>query len=317
MAHKDGQMLCGFEQIISVIPSNLEQVDQLVKLSTLNADALQKLVSGGLRKIPVDSEDQPLSVLVHQAIACLAEKIPDLAGRTEMIMLAHSVPILAPSDVSFFDLCVDELGFENVPRIALSGQPCAILHMGVKLASGLLSDISSEHGVLLLGADKVYSPKDRLFFGSAMGDSVIAAFVTHETKRHQVLAVLSHSQIIAYDGEKSPAEDIAKFRALNPSMIRFAIEKCLAEGEVALDDLALIVPHTPYTMIWDVIAELLRFPRDRILTDYISETGHLNSNDSFAHYIRAVDEGRIREGDLALLINPGFGGTRGCTLIRS
>ena len=68
-------------------------------------------------------------------------------------------------------------------------------------------------------------------------------------------------------------------------------------------------------MIWDTVAELLRFPRERIMTDYLNETGHLNSNDSFVHYIRAVDEGKIQDGDLVLLINPAFGGTRGCTLI--
>jgi len=67
--------------------------------------------------------------------------------------------------------------------------------------------------------------------------------------------------------------------------------------------------------MWDPIAKILRFPREKILTEYMEQTGHLNSNDSYVHYIRAVNEGKIKEGDLALLVNPGFGGTRGSTLI--
>jgi 3-oxoacyl-[acyl-carrier-protein] synthase-3 len=69
-------------------------------------------------------------------------------------------------------------------------------------------------------------------------------------------------------------------------------------------------------MIWDIVSELLRFPRSKIMTDYIEDTGHLNSNDSFVHYARAVTDSRLRPGDIALLVNPGFGGTRGCTALR-
>ena len=188
--------------------------------------------------------------------------------------------------------------------------------MAVQLAACWLADIAEESGILLLGADQAYSVKERIFFGSAMGDAAVAGFLSRGAMHNRVLASVSQCEVIAYEGEMSPQEDIARFRKLNPLYIRHAIETCLKKGGVELKDLAFMVPHTPYTMIWDTVAELLRFPRERILTNYLSETGHLNSNDSFVHYIRAVREELIHDGDLALLVNPAFGGTRGCTLLR-
>lgn len=304
----------GFEHIVYEMPSQLVKVDSLVQEAGFGDEMVARLHSGGLRRVPV-GDDKPLTKLVKRAVARLATVVPDLSVRTRGVVFAHSVPLLAPADVPFLAMCLEGLGLDSVPRVVVGGQPCAILHMAVQLAGYWLKDIPHNCGILLLGADQAYSVEERIFFGSAMGDVAVAGFITSEAVRNRVLASVSQCEIVAYEGEDSPEQDIARFRKLNPLCIRHAIETCLEQGGVALEELTLIVPHTPYTMIWDVVAELLRFPRERILTDYLSETGHLNSNDSFVHYVRAVDEGRIQDDDLVLLVNPAFGGTRGCTLI--
>lgn len=308
-------MIFGFEQLVHEMPSQPVEVDILAREAGFGDEMVTRLHSGGLRRVPV-GDGRPLPALVRRAVVRLAAVTPNLSDRTRGIVFSHSVPLLAPADVPFLALCLDGQGLDRVPRVAVRGQPCAILHMAVQLAGYWLRDIPKNCGILLLGADQAYSANERIFFGSAMGDVAVAGFITCEAVRNRVLASVSQCEIIAYEGEVSPEQDIARFRKLNPLYIRHAIETCLKQGGVELEDLTLIVPHTPYMMIWDTMAELLQFPRERILTDYLSETGHLNSNDSFVHYIRAVHEGRIRDGDLALLINPAFGGTRGCTLIR-
>lgn len=305
----------GIEELVYEMPPRLVRVDDLAREAGFGEEMIDRLHSGGLKYVPAGG-DSPLHKLVRKAVSQLSSAVSDLPLRTRGVIFAHSVPLMAPADVPFLDLCFAGLGIDGAPRVALSGQPCAILHMGVQLASCWLKDLSNGSGILLVGADKAYSAADRIFFGSAMGDVAVAGFITRDTARNQVLASVSQCEVIAYEGENSAPADIARFRKLNPLYIRQAIETCLEKGGVGLVDLSLIVPHTPYTMIWDTMAELLRFPRERILTDYLDETGHLNSNDSFAHYVRAVREGRIQDGDLVLLVNPAFGGTRGCTLIR-
>jgi 3-oxoacyl-[acyl-carrier-protein] synthase-3 len=305
----------GFEEIVYEMPSQLIEVETLVRQAGFDDEMVKRLHNGGLQRVPV-GEGTPLTNLVKNVIKKLIKRVPHLLNRVHGILLAHSIPILAPADTSFFDLCFDEHNFENTPRVAVEGQPCSILHMVVQLAGYWLRDAPIDRGILLIGADQAYSVTDRIFFGSAMGDVAVAGFISRESKYNQILASVSECEIIAYNGENSPSQDIARFRELNPLYIRHTIETCLEKGKVKLDDVSLIVPHTPYMMIWDTMAGLLRFPRERILTDYLCETGHLNSNDSFVHYVRAVNDGRIRHNDITLLVNPGFGGTRGCTLIR-
>jgi 3-oxoacyl-[acyl-carrier-protein] synthase-3 len=305
----------GFQEMVYEMPTNLVDVSKLVMDAGFNNEMVARLHNGGLQRVPV-SDGRPLPILVRAAINKLLEAMPNLPEKTCGILFAHSVPLLAPANIPFLSLCLEDYKFDNIPRVAVSGQPCAILHMAVQLAGNWLNDFSAEKGILLIGADQAYSVQERIFFGSAMGDVAVAMFVSQEANHNQVLATISECEVIATGGEASLSEDIARFRSLNPLYIRHAIEKCLMDGEIELGDLTCIVPHTPYTMIWDTIAELLKFPRQKILTDYLSETGHLNSNDSFVHYQRATREGRINDGDLALLVNPGFGGTRGCTLIR-
>jgi len=308
-------MTFGFEELTYEMPSNLVDVDTLIRDAGYGDEMVARVKSGGLRRVPVAS-GKPLTELINLSIRKLGRTIPSLSSKVKGIILAHSIPFLAPSHIPFINLCLQGSDLENIPSIGVSGQPCAVIHLAVQLAGFWLEKIPDDMGILVIGADQAYSPEERIFFGSAMGDVSLAGLVTKNSLQNRVLASFVHSEIIAYEGELSPEADIAHFRKLNPLFIRYAIESCLQRGGVNLNDLSYIIPHTPYTMIWDVIAELLRYPRERILTDYISETGHLNSNDSFVHYTRATVEGKIKSGDLALLVNPGFGGTRGCTLIR-
>jgi 3-oxoacyl-[acyl-carrier-protein] synthase-3 len=204
---------------------------------------------------------------------------------------------------------------QHIPKLAVSGQPCSVIHFVVQLAGAWLEAVP-EGDVLVLGVDKARSAEERVFFGSTMGDAAIAMLITRRAARHRVMACISQTYSLTFAGENSPPEDIARFRQENPHRIRMAVQQALAEAGMQLGDVSYIIPHTPYTLIWDVTAELLRFPRERILTDYLSETGHLNSNDVFVHFERALREGKISSGQIVVLISPGFGGTRGCTIIR-
>lgn len=305
----------GFEAMIYRMPSSSVDIAVLVQDAGYDNTMVERVRNGGLSRVHI-GDGTPLPTLVNQAVLGLIEVIPDLALRTYRTLFAHSVPLLAPVDVPFLAMCLQGCNLESVPSIAVGGQPCAILHMAVQLAGTWLREAPQGYGILLIGADQAYAARERVFFGSAMGDVAVATFLSYNAMHNHVLSCISECEVIASNGEMSSADDIARFRRLNPLYIRHAIERCLSEANVSLSDVSLIVPHTPYTIIWDAMSDLLRFPRERILTDYISETGHLNSNDSFVHYIRAVNEGRVQIGDLALLVNPGFGGTRGCTLIQ-
>jgi len=304
----------GFEEIVYELPKTSVDIKSLVQEAGFDEKMYERLKNGGLKKIPV-SEEKNIGLLVNRAISKLIQKTPATTKHVKGIIFAHSIPSFCPQNVSFFGICLEQHGLNDIPRIAISGQPCSILHFAVQTAEYWLRGLPKDEGILLIAGDQAYSADERVFFGSGMGDVAIAGLIKRNTPRNRILACVSNTRIICVQGEASPDEDLALFRQLAPQLTRQTIMECLNKADVTLQDLSYIVPHTPYNAMWDPIAKILRFPREKILTEYMEQTGHLNSNDSYVHYIRAVNEGKIKEGDLALLVNPGFGGTRGSTLI--
>ncbi len=304
---------CGFAALISEIPKTLRPVDQVVVDAGYDSAMVRRVREGGLRFVPVS--DRPPGELLQKALERLVGH-PGCSGRkVGGVLVAHSRPQWDQEVGTALDWALRANGLGTVPRVTLSGQPCAILHFAVRLGCLWAKRLATEAGVAVVGIDVSTSATDRVYFGSVMGDAAVAGLLSCSSEEHIVLASHTDTQLVAVYGERSSAEDIQRFRQINPLAIRSAVLRCLDGAGLSLDDLRWIVPHTPYTMIWDAVAQLLQFSRDRILTSYIGETGHLNSNDSFAHYVRAVDEGIIEPGDRVMLINPGFGGTRGCTLM--
>ncbi len=306
-------MQYGFELMNYTIPTDNMAVEELVAEAGYGTDMAERLKQGGLDRIPLN-KDSTLDRLINRCVTEIKDQAPELCGIVKGVMLAHSLPFLAPAHIPFIDLCLKNTGFDHGFKIAVSGQPCAVFHQVVQLAMTWLSR-EEKSGILLIGADQAHSAQERVFFNSAMGDAAVAGIITNVSAGNRIMASVTEAEIIACEGEMSSLDEIEEFRSKNPSLIRHCIESALEKAGITMKQVRYIIPHTPYRTIWDIIATLLRIPREKIMDDYIVGTGHFNSNDSFCHYIRACREKRLNRGDIALLINPGFGGSHGCTII--
>lgn len=304
----------GIDGMAVTLPA-LQPVDDLVVAAGLGSDRAKTLRDNGLLAVPVAEPGAFVDFAVRSVEALFAEH-PQERPRVRLVLLAHSSPLLCPGDTDLLGALLEHAGLRGAVCFAFAGQPCAVLHTALQWGLDALRD-TDEDAALVLGVDRANHPAERLFFGSAMGDASVALLLGRGLERRRIVGAYQDTELHASEGEWSAPAAIQAFRRRNPLLIRSAIEACLERAGHCLDDLAAIVPHTPYLGIWDAMAGLLRYPRHRILTDYIAETGHLSSNDSFVHYHRAQLDGRVRPGDLVLLVNPGFGGSRGCTLIRT
>lgn len=307
-------MPTGFEHLKMVVPHTSKSVFTLVDDLGEPAATAELLRRNGLSRVPV-ATGCTTADLIGAAIGQVLGEAKSLRDQIGLVMLAHSLPVPAPHGVDLVAVCLDRHGLADVPAVVITGQPCAILHQAVALADAWLATTDGKV-VLIVGADVANHDQERIFFGSAMGDAAIAGLLMANASRHHLLASLSDTKIYAWNGEYSPLEAVEQFRSANPTMVRAAIESCLAMADLEMRDVSLICAHTPNRLIWDSVAALLRVPRNLIYDDRIVATGHLNSNDSFVHYLHAIEVGRLSPGDIAVLINPGFGGTRGCTVLR-
>jgi len=84
---------------------------------------------------------------------------------------------------------------------------------------------------------------------------------------------------------------------------------------VSLDDVALIIPHQANMRIIEAGAQRLGFPLERIYSN-VDRYGNTSGATSPIALHEAVAEGRIRDGDLVLMISFGAGFTYGTAALR-
>ena len=253
----------------------------------------------GLLKVPTDN---------HRLLFDMIDvAYKNIRQRPDCILIAHSLPFIRKTDGDFHhDI--------SIPVFYLSGLPCSIMHKAVEVACKLIHSKIYEK-VLVIGADKAYSDTERVFFGTIMGDGVVAVLLGESAEEHHILSSEISTTIIASDGENSSEEEILRFRSMNASLMRGAIERCKKKaGIIEVDH---FVTHTSNRTFWDTMAILMKCPREKFMDNNIHNTGHMNSHDSFLHYFYYYEQGTIKKGETVMLINPGFGGTQGCTLIKT
>jgi 3-oxoacyl-[acyl-carrier-protein] synthase-3 len=282
----------GLKELNFTLPSNTISIDTIAKEIDLDKEILQNIKNGGLKTIPFCSD---IYSLIEKSF--LKIDLTDIKG----VIYASSVDFEIKHDL-------------DIEFCKIGGEPCAVLHLALKLAQNWAKKVNGD--ILVMGVDKPLSLNKRVYFNSVNGDIVITAIVSNKNVQHQIISSYTDSYIFADNGEKSKQNDIIKFRENNPLLIRENIYTNLKKANLDLNDIKYIFPHTPYIQIWDIIAKILNFPRERIWTNYIEETGHLNSNDSFYHYLKAIEQRIVKKDDIVLLLNNGFGGSRGSTILK-
>lgn len=288
--------MIGIKEFAFELGSHMRTVEDITYFCP--AGEAEQMRDIGLDRVPTDNE-RMLWDMIETAYRKMKEK-------ADCVLIAHSLPFIRTNgDRDVLD--------SSIPTYFLSGLPCAIMHRAVEAGAQLIRR-GTYQSVLVIGADKAYSDQERVFFHTIMGDGVAALLLSERAEENMILSSWVSTAIFAPEGENSAPEDIADFRQRNPAMMRAAIEKCLAQA--GLTEVDYFVTHTSNRKFWDGLSALCHIPREKFLDGNICNTGHMNSHDSFYHYFYWCRQGVICPGDKVMLINPGFGGTQGCTLLQ-
>ncbi len=94
--------------------------------------------------------------------------------------------------------------------------------------------------------------------------------------------------------------------------IRGALEKCgLAPEDVAYFDMV-----NANLKVLQIVAETLGIPEERTSADYIRRFGHFGGYDIFFNLKQALEEDRLKKGDVIVLQSTGVGFTWACGILR-
>ncbi len=92
-------------------------------------------------------------------------------------------------------------------------------------------------------------------------------------------------------------------------------KEVVAKAGIALDDVALIVPHQANVRIVDAVTERLEFPSDRV-TMNLDRFGNTSAGTIPTAFDEAVRAGRVKPGDWVLFVGFGGGFTWGAVLLK-
>jgi len=92
-------------------------------------------------------------------------------------------------------------------------------------------------------------------------------------------------------------------------------QRTLAKAGVSPEEVALVVPHQANVRIIDAAVERLGIPRERCAVN-LPKVGNTSSASIPMAFAEALDEGRVAEGDLVLMVGFGAGMTAASALLR-
>ena len=94
-----------------------------------------------------------------------------------------------------------------------------------------------------------------------------------------------------------------------------AVEKVLADCHLSVNDVACLIPHQANMRILQAIAERLRFPIEKVYLN-LDRYGNMSSASTATALCEAVREGKIKKGDIVVLVAFGSGLAWGSCVIR-
>jgi len=288
----------------------------------------------GIRERRIAADDETTSDLGAQA----SRRAIAAAGLTpkdiDLVIVATITPDMPfPSTAC---LIQHKLGMRNVPAFDLEAACSGFLYT-LDVAAALLRAGPYRH-VLVVGAEKLSSIidwQDRttcVLFGDGAGAVVLGL-----DPRPGLGLLASRLGADGGDGDKlcQPGGGSAQpaslasvesrqhflkmqgreiFKSAVRVMEQSALELLESEG-LRPDDVALVIPHQANSRIIDAIRERLELPPERVFLN-LDRYGNTSAASIPLALDEAVQSGRLRPGDLVLLVAFGAGLTWGSTLLK-
>jgi len=238
--------------------------------------------------------------------------------RVRYVLHARAMPVVVPYPVNPLHEVCRALGLGHALAFTVTHQSCASGLLAIDLAGRLLAadavpgpDGAERNGpaeplALVFGGEKTFTREAQVFadttiFGEGASACLVSAFGGRDR-------MLSFASSVRGEFDSATGENDARLqREYRPSLAE-VMRRALDEAGLALDDIAVVLPHNVNLRTWQRMCALLEFPLDRVVVDNIGISGHVFCADMFANYRTACERGLLRPGDRYLAAAVGAGG---------
>ncbi|PPK68371.1 3-oxoacyl-[acyl-carrier-protein] synthase III C-terminal domain-containing protein [Actinokineospora auranticolor] len=263
----------------------------------------------GLSEVCYDQDGTLLDLLL--AATGGLETLRGNEHRVRYVVYARGMPAAVPYPHNpLRELCV-KLGLDHALSFTVTHQACATGLLAFDVAGRLLAgDPDPDALALVVSGEKTFTPDARLVPETAIfGEGAAAVLVSANGSSDRLL---SYTTSIRgdFDGRLIIDQALAaRFQYEYPALLSEVLLAAVDQAGVALDDIALLVPHNVNAVSWRRVCKRIGYPVERVVLDNVPLTGHSFAADPFLNYRTALDTGRLRPGDRYLVGAAGLGAT--------
>lgn len=204
-----------------------------------------------------------------------------------------------------------EAGLLNARIVGVSQAGCLGLMTAVSMARGILLANPEVRRALCVSADVLPAGSRREILYNLISDGACAVLVERGAGRNRFLIERQVTKGYYWDCDARANEIVA---AYFPTA-RTIISDTLAAAGLDADGIARIIPHNVSRRSWDILIQLAGLPSERLYANNIATKAHVISGDNFINLKDAETDGTLRDGDVVLLFNFGFGASWACLLL--
>jgi 3-oxoacyl-[acyl-carrier-protein] synthase III len=247
-------------------------------------------------------------------LALAAGRLRRLRGRADRVRYvvhARTMHAVAPYPISLVQQVCGRLGLEHAAAFTVTQHSCASGLLAIALAGELLADTDDGSALaLVLTGEKAFTASAEMVPGAAVtGECAAACLVRAAGPGDRLLGYASHTRGRYHDIMRLPPELGAGFQRDYVPEVARVLHAAADRAGLALQEIALILPHNVNRSSWLRLCQLTGYPADRVFLRNVSRTGHCFCADPFVNYRSACDLGLLQPGDRYLMASVGLGAT--------
>jgi 3-oxoacyl-[acyl-carrier-protein] synthase III len=305
----------GLSHLAYYLPAAALSVEEFGRLRGLSDAQTRTLRQAGLDRVYGAGEESPADLAGRAAERLLAAARID-PGTIDCVVLHHTSYLIPFEPNTVVAEVCRRLGLRNAIGLAVSGQYCASVLAALRVAHNMIASGSARR-VMVLGADFFGGSWRREVWGLTVeGEAGSAALVEPGATRNRIVTIVNQMHGQFYRGVSAAARDTGEFATMYYLVALRVIREALRKAKATLADIRLIVPHNINRANWAPLLRHIGCDWDKLYSENIPRYGHLCGNDLMVNLADAAAEGRLRAGDLVLLVTVGLGGAWSAAVVR-
>jgi 3-oxoacyl-[acyl-carrier-protein] synthase-3 len=202
-----------------------------------------------------------------------------------------------------------DLGANSAFVVGLSQQACTGMLGSLRGARGLLATDPALDNILCITADRFPEGAKYEQSYALISDGAACCMVSRSRGAWKLLGCHAITNgALAYAGDD---EAVGSFFTWMHRAITETMQRC----ELAIGDIAWIVPQNMNVKAWQILARLLGISYERVAFPALADVGHVISGDNVINLMRLEGSGRVKRGDKVLLPMAGYGLNWQCAVL--